>query len=275
MVKTAFIFSAFVFLFLFLFRPFGLYELQQDFIPTIAGYAIVCLLSMLLLNTLIPQLMPGFFTEKTWTAGREILWTLVNILLIGLANAVYSAAIGLFTLNLHIILTFEFFTLLIGIIPVTVSVLLKRQRLENRYTKQSEDLNLKIEQQQAEPELEPVKEGVLIEMGTGKDSLSISCTALLFIRSADNYVDVVFMEHGMIRHKLIRGTLKDMENLLTNLPQFFRCHKSYVVNLEKVLHVSGNAQGLKLQLPGIEEQIPVSRNYTTSIRERLADRPRA
>jgi DNA-binding LytR/AlgR family response regulator len=47
----------------------------------------------------------------------------------------------------------------------------------------------------------------------------------------------------------------------------YRCHKSYLVNLAKVNHVSGNAQGYKLHLKDVEDQIPVSRKLNEEIKE--------
>jgi DNA-binding LytR/AlgR family response regulator len=60
-----------------------------------------------------------------------------------------------------------------------------------------------------------------------------------------------------------------MEEQLAAHPAFFRCHRMYLVNLQRVISVSGNAQGLKLQLDGLEEAIPVSRNLTETVREKL------
>lgn len=59
---------------------------------------------------------------------------------------------------------------------------------------------------------------------------------------------------------MLRSTLRRMEDALASWPQFFRCHRTYLVNLDKVAHVSGNAQGYRLHLEGLDDTIPVSRN---------------
>ena len=50
---------------------------------------------------------------------------------------------------------------------------------------------------------------------------------------------------------------------------FFRCHRAYIVNLDKIEQVEGNAQGYKLKLQGTEDLIPVSRNLNSEFSDRL------
>jgi DNA-binding LytR/AlgR family response regulator len=49
-----------------------------------------------------------------------------------------------------------------------------------------------------------------------------------------------------------------------------RCHRSFLINVNAIEHVSGNAQGLRLQLvmvSGVE--VPVSRSYIPKLRALL------
>jgi DNA-binding LytR/AlgR family response regulator len=67
---------------------------------------------------------------------------------------------------------------------------------------------------------------------------------------------------------LIRNTISAIEEQLkTHHPLIFRCHRGYMVNIRKILSVSGNAQGFKLFLEGVTETIPVSRSYVPEFRE--------
>jgi len=62
-----------------------------------------------------------------------------------------------------------------------------------------------------------------------------------------------------------RSTLSKLadELLVYNI---VRCHRSYLVNINAIKSVSGNAQGLKLQLKNTEQIIPVSRKYISKIK---------
>ena len=57
-----------------------------------------------------------------------------------------------------------------------------------------------------------------------------------------------------------RVILSSFEVQLKEASNLVRRHRSYIVNLKKVKNISGNAQGLKLELINQSEIIPVSRN---------------
>jgi DNA-binding LytR/AlgR family response regulator len=54
--------------------------------------------------------------------------------------------------------------------------------------------------------------------------------------------------------------IKELEEQF-NKRQIKRCHRSYIINESKIVSVRGNAQGLKLSLSNVEEEVPVSRSY--------------
>ncbi len=271
MLIRSILFGLFVFLFLLLFQPFGLSQVKQDFISVIAGYGLICTLTMIILNIAVPRSFPGYFNERSWTSGREIFWTLINIGLIGLANALYSSYLGMFALGLKGIIMFEVYTFLIGVIPVSMGVLLKKEKLEKEFRSASETINSVM------PHDNPGQPSALskgIELRSDYSGhLTLNSNDLLFVRAADNYAEVFFIENGLVKQKMLRTSLRDMESALAGFPCFFRCHKSYLVNLDHVQRVSGNAQGLKLHLNYTNEEVPVSRNHTRTIRERLTVHP--
>ncbi|WP_062108327.1 LytR/AlgR family response regulator transcription factor [Bacillus niameyensis] len=66
-----------------------------------------------------------------------------------------------------------------------------------------------------------------------------------------------------------KTSLKDLESRLHSF-HFFRIHKSYLVNLDYVLRLTPWFNGAyQLQISGVEESLPVSRNYVKSLRARL------
>ena len=67
--------------------------------------------------------------------------------------------------------------------------------------------------------------------------------------------------------ELLRITLLNLLQRVDSDENIVRCHKSYVVNLDKVAKVHGNARSLMLELKGLDFEIPVSRSFP---REQLA-----
>jgi len=85
-------------------------------------------------------------------------------------------------------------------------------------------------------------------------------------------VQVYYFENQVLRSRMLRSTLRKMEDALAAWPQFFRCHRTYLVNFDTIEKVSGNAQGYRLHLRDLEETIPVSRNLNETVRGRLSER---
>jgi hypothetical protein len=275
---AALLFGAFVAGFLLLFRPFGLHAAPQLGLLA-AAYGATCTATMLLLNVALPRVLQHWFTEEHWTVGRELGWTLLNVASIGLANALLSSALGLVPLNAATLVRFTLFTVSIGLFPIALSVLLTEARRARAYASAGATINAGLHPPPApaaepEPTPTPQSPGLILPAEGGAAPLQLGLEDLLFLRAADNYVDVFHLQAGQPRRTVLRGSLKAIaEALEPHGDRFLRCHKSHLVDLHKVQRVSGNAQGLRLHLAGVEGSIPVSRQLTATVRERLAGRP--
>jgi DNA-binding LytR/AlgR family response regulator len=251
-------FSVFVFLFLYGFQPFGLDETHINLPALTAGYALVCFVLMVVLNILLVPLLPGLFRENSWTTGRQIFWTLVNIACIGLGNAIFTQLAFEHAVQFHDLIRFEIYTLSIGLFPVAASAVLNQIRLERRYRLASEQLN-----QSLHPEKSiNAKDDIVITLSsdTQGEFLQLAAEQLMYVQAADNYAEAVYSEAGQVQKMLLRTTLKRVEAELAGHSQFWRCHKSFLVNKQLVVHTSGNAQGYKLHLLETGMAIPVSRS---------------
>ncbi|MEL7340404.1 MAG: LytTR family DNA-binding domain-containing protein, partial [Bacteroidota bacterium] len=97
-------------------------------------------------------------------------------------------------------------------------------------------------------------------------SLPVDLDQLLLIEAQQNYVRLFLLtEHGL-QKEMLRNSLSRVESVLTDSP-IKRSHRSYLVHTQKIRAVSGNAQGLKLKLEGLEDlEVPVSRKYIPDFR---------
>jgi DNA-binding LytR/AlgR family response regulator len=111
----------------------------------------------------------------------------------------------------------------------------------------------------------------MLQSENANESLRISADAILFIASADNYVEVHFLEERQLKRKLLRNSLRAIAAQTTSAQSFWRCHKSYLVNLDRVVKTSGNAQGYKLHFLETDQSIPVSRAFNTELKQRLSN----
>lgn len=91
--------------------------------------------------------------------------------------------------------------------------------------------------------------------------LSLKVENLIFIEAADNYVIIHYYNKGKISKFMLRNSLKRLEEVFSK-SEIVRCHRSYMVNFEKVKIIRKDKDGLKLELdlPSIID-IPVSKSY--------------
>ncbi len=262
------VFGVFVCLFLWLFQPFGLGAFAGRLFPIALGFGAVCTLIMAALGGLLPRCIPHIFAEDRWTVGRQVAWTMANVGLIGLANVCYAQCIGMVRLSWTALLWFEGYTLLMAIFPVSAVVLWNEARLSRRYRSEAEAFSPVRTPMPVAGTEAPL---LTIPSENGREDLVMPGHELLFIRSAANYLEVFRRENGVSGRKVIRGSLKRVEHELAEWPRLLRCHKSHLVNLDRVDRVSGNAQGYRLHIGA--EEVPVSRQLNARIRALLVSPP--
>lgn len=96
----------------------------------------------------------------------------------------------------------------------------------------------------------------------GEFKISIVLENLLYVDSADNYATIHYLNKSKLSHFLIRNSLKWMEENLTKETPLVRCHRSYIVNLDKVKVLRKTKDGIFLELDALNtSDIPVSKTY--------------
>ena len=94
---------------------------------------------------------------------------------------------------------------------------------------------------------------------------SIQQEDLLYLEASDNYVTIYYSDNTKISKFLVRNTLKNFENTLKG-NNLIRCHRSYMVNFDKVKILKKEKDGLILEL-NINQScnIPVSKTFATNV----------
>lgn len=103
------------------------------------------------------------------------------------------------------------------------------------------------------------------EKGTMR--ISIKQDDLIYISSADNYVTMHYLNGKKVSKMLIRNSMNFYENEFREL-NIIRCHRSYMVNFNKVKMIRKEGDGLHIDLdidPTIS--LPVSKKYSDDVME--------
>ena len=103
------------------------------------------------------------------------------------------------------------------------------------------------------------------------ENLALPAADFLFAAAADNYTNIYYLHNGLLQQVLFRVSVKSLEEQASGIHGIFRCHKSFLVNLRQVAHISGNAQGYKLHLHQNEFTVPVSRSLNGRVKQLLQE----
>ncbi|RYF45491.1 MAG: LytTR family transcriptional regulator, partial [Cytophagaceae bacterium] len=224
----------------------------------------------------VTKLVPRFFAEERWTVGKEIAKILTLILFIAIANRLYMSWLVGLSMQGGWLWAIGI-TFLLGIFP-TVGVVLTNYIIQLRkYEQQASHLVLhkhssetpvkpeNVPDQIAIGSAPPKSSQVVLTAENEKDTIQLNRDDLLAIESSDNYCTVFYQKNGTLAKELIRSSLSRLENQLGAETPFVRCHRSYIVNLDEVNRVSGNAQGYKLHLLNGQLMVPVARKYNDTL----------
>ena len=95
--------------------------------------------------------------------------------------------------------------------------------------------------------------------------LSIKFHNLYYIESSDNYVNIYYENKGKITRFLLRRSLKSIEDSYTDYP-LVRCHRSYIVNINKVKVLRKDKDGILLDLDYLDlPELPISKTYSEEV----------
>jgi DNA-binding LytR/AlgR family response regulator len=255
-----------VFLFVLFFQPFPFVSFDfNDTLLFVSGIGAIVFLIMVLVRLIIPGLINNNNDESPTYDLLRYLNGFMILSLSSVAVIFYLRYVGLVGITFHIVFKAV-------IICFSSPLALGLYDLFNELKQQIELLIVekKIVQKQVEKyEEEILNKSIEFTSEYNADNFSLLISEVAIIRSADNYVEIVYREGEIFRKKLIRNTLKNIEFQIKQYSNFIRCHRICIVNLHYIEKLNKGNSNHWLTLKGLEEQIPVSRQYLLKLREAL------
>ena len=247
--------GVFIAVFLIVFQPFGTDNWHASnktlvlwcfgFITTAAGFIV---------RVVLPYFFKHIFVEQNWTIGREVVSIFFLLLLITIGNAFLSGITFGIRLQANDFFLMLLYVILLGFFPISIGILINYIYKLKKY---SQPVVVQQNPISAVTALNKIK--LIAE--NEKDTLEINSEDLCFIESSDNYSTIHFLKNNTLQKELLRSSLSRLETQIES-PKIVRCHRSYIVNMDKVARVSGNAQGYKFHLNPVELTVPVARKYS-------------
>ncbi|MHB0755671.1 LytTR family transcriptional regulator DNA-binding domain-containing protein [Polaribacter sp. M15] len=262
-LKTSLTLGSFVFLFLYIFKPFSLASFENYLLEYTATIGFFGAIASFLVLYIPPLLFTNYFHEDRWTIGKNLFLIIIAIFFISIVlwyyTDIYKDDKDLERMSLPI---FMFYTYLVGAIPVLLSIYLNERNLRRKRRKRVKEIKTYKEKKRLEKEKILIPK-VTIFSDNKKESICINTNNLVYVTSQGNYASFFIKEEdNEIKEKILRVTLTKIEKELENYSKIIRCHKSYIINTNYVDDISGNARGYLLKSDIISFPIPVSRSFS-------------
>lgn len=194
-----------------------------------------------------------FNSKKDWSILKELIFIYIILQVMGISSFLSAFIIEAPSIETR----WNLFTFvgscenafLVGIIPFAFFTILnykyslKSNNLDEFQCKQSGEINTSIN----------------INSSLKKENLSFLLNEFLFVTSEGNYCIFYLYKNNKVKKISIRNSISNIETQFVNYPNFFKCHRAYIVNMNKVLTKKGNALGYVLSMSNCENKIPVSR----------------
>lgn len=264
-VIIALLFGAFVGTFLVVFEPFDLQDAPYPYMPySIAFFGVLSFLGVLIMFYLLPKLLPILFNDQHWKVWHQVVLLLLTLLLISTFNGLYINYLGDLDFRWSNYQWMISRTLAVASIPAGIIVLFDYNRKLAKHLKLANSMTLPAPNKRGlDSEIKVSPE--LITLFDNNQPFEVNQRAIIYLEAEGNYINVFLKEQDTLSKNVIRSSLSKSEKIIS-LEDIVRCHRSYIVNLSAVKAVTGNAQGLKLQIGNSDQIIPVSRKYIPTIR---------
>lgn len=252
-IKLACGVALFVTFFLFVFEPFGLSNVQKNKFWICLGFGAATLLASLVFEVIVVNVLGLYKNSQNYTFGKWVLQAIAMILTISIANFLFGRWLQ-GSMDWHFFPQMIYATFAIGVFPTVVLGSISMIRQERKYKEIASGINSDKETKIASTRLQEQTLG------------DIPISDIRYIESYQNYIKIGYINSESILTELMRrSTLKSLQSELEGT-SVVKCHRSFLVNRELIISVSGNAQGLLLALDQCPKEIPVSRSFVASFR---------
>ena len=268
---TAFAMAVIAVVFIYVFRPFKIYE-SLDFLVTgslsqwidstedaffVALSSVVLFAMLLVISSRVILIRT---TQGTLTYRGFLFWCGVEFVIVSIGITILSASLfhpeysSILSLFLHVLgrtacilfIPYAFFLLYIIIDDKAHQLKALKERIDN----DEEGLH---------------KSYITLYDDHNEMRLSVKREDLIMIESADNYICVWYLNNEQIKKTMIRNTMKRVAGQLSNC-SIQRCHRSYMINMDRVKVLRRDKDGVFIEF-GIEGvfDVPISKTYIDNI----------
>lgn len=265
-LKLFFSISLGIFLFFLFFEPFGpIYNNVNEKLLFYSGLGGITFFFAWLFRFILPWLYPRFAGMIIWNISSDkfiyaLVWVFNSV-----AFVFYIRYLGEQIMTMYLV----FKIVLLCLLPVIILKIKDYQFALNKMIQSLMENNKQLLTQFPENDEKVLHDIEVFTSENNSEVIKLAVDELILVKSADNYVELLFKDNERIQQKLIRNTIRNVENQLRKHPSFIRCHRSYIINKKFVRDFKRGYTGYRLRLSEYNEEIPVSRQYLVLVKESI------
>jgi len=264
--KIYFWISISVFLFILFFQPFPSLKFESENKNLfIAGYGAIIFIVQILVQIVFQRHLLRNNMDGEYNPLLNSLFYFSQIALTSVAFVFYIRYVGNTGITFNIVLCVVVISLSAPVTIYLKDMLLSMHEKYKKLLEENRQMQDKIRQfseSYADKFIEFTSENEA-------DNIRLQVSEIIFVKSADNYVEIGFRDGGEIRKKMVRNTLKNIEKQLREFNNFVRTHRSGIVNIQYIDKLNKNFNSYWLTLIDTKETIPVSRQYLMVVKDLL------
>ncbi|WP_223558220.1 LytR/AlgR family response regulator transcription factor [Chryseobacterium lathyri] len=248
-----------IYIFLIVFQPFGTENFRHQY-----KYLLLFPYSIIFGSAFFAAEL-SIIRFRDWNIGSELLKMAGILLSASILSYFYNTLfISHVTLSFSNYLYMFLYCLALGIPISTIYILSRYIYLKTIHEKTAEE----VSQQLAGHDNSIVTTlNKVLNISANNTDLQIHEENFICAQSMENYCSIYFLENGQVKKLVVRISLSNLLNQIQT-DSIKRCHRSYIVNLNQVKSLKGNAQGYRLFLSD-DFEIPVSRSFISLIIPKL------
>jgi len=255
-----------IFLFIQFFQPFvaDTFEFENKLI-FLAGFGVIVLIFLFVSQIIFQRIL---LLRQNENHNNSIYIPLYYFFLVStttLAFVFYMRFVGQVYITFNIVVRVIFTCMCL---PITIHLKLKIDSYQVRLK------NLLFDTRSMQSKLKQFTESysnkhIEIVSDNESDNFRIQVSEIVYVKSADNYVEVGYHDEGIVKKKMVRNTLRNIEHQLSEFNNFIRTHRTSLVNIQYIDKLYKNFNTYWLSLDKTKETIPVSRQYLIAVKDLL------
>ena len=145
-ILASFLFSGFIYVFILTFQPFGISNIQYYKPIFVAGFFVITFVVLLVSFLVAPVILKNLFDFDKWTIKKNVMFIVVQFLIITVLNWIYNSIIGKEITEQHSLFFFVFITVSVGIIPTLFLLYFIEKKLDRKNQHIATDFTKSIQQ---------------------------------------------------------------------------------------------------------------------------------